>query len=394
MRRDAIKLMVETRGLQTTVYAIRDLLEGRKQENGAQYKLRAEDFSLRALWEGLVGAPEDTLPSLAQISGLLLQEAVDSTAFQVVTRMLLGSKVIEGYNSVRGVGDSLVSLMPSTRRLENIPGFTEMEGMKLVPEGMPYDDSSIGEKYVTTQAFKKGRLISITEEAVMEDQTGQLLMRAQRFGERARIDRERTIIEGIVDKNSNVYRPSGVATALYSVGNRNLCGTGSAISGFQSAVPLVDWNDLNTVEDFHAQSLNSDPQIGTSEPILWDANQLFVPKSLEGVALRIRNATEVRTGVSASATQTIYNNPKLNAFEVVSSPFIARAAVAGFQADWYYGDFKKQFVWHDIWPIQVFNQNASGPEAFERDIVARYKVRYMGGIAALDHRHVVKVKGA
>ena len=78
--------------------------------------------------------------------------------------------------------------------------------------------------------------------------------------------------------------------------------------------------------------------------------------------------------------------------EVLSSPFLdEQGGEAAY--DWYLGDFKKQFVWTEIWPVQTFLQRAESEAAFERDVVLRVKVRYFGGISAVDTVGVTKVDG-
>lgn len=62
--------------------------------------------------------------------------------------------------------------------------------------------------------------------------------------------------------------------------------------------------------------------------------------------------------------------------------------------DWYLGDFKKQFVWTEIWPVQTFLQQSDSEAAFDRDVVLRVKVRYFGGVSAVDTAFVTKVDGA
>jgi hypothetical protein len=79
--------------------------------------------------------------------------------------------------------------------------------------------------------------------------------------------------------------------------------------------------------------------------------------------------------------------------DVLSSPFIDEQ---GGQAvnDWYLGDFPRQFVWTEIWPVQTFLQKTDSESAFDRDVVLRVKVRYYGGVSAVDTVFVTKVDGA
>jgi len=393
MRRDEIKQLLETENPRRVLATIDALLEGVTLENGAKYILRPDQFSIREIWEGTVGPCEETMPS----NEVLMQEAINTTMFTNIIRMLISKSVIAAYDGLPTIGDSLVTTVKASRRIENIAGFTEAEGLKDVLEGAPYEDSSIGEKYVTTTAGKRGRLVSVTEEMIMEDQTGQLLMRAQRIGEQAKVDKEIAILSAVMDKGNAVYRPGGTPTALYSNANGNLVGDAGSITGFTAALPLVDWLTIDKLQQFHPLSISDDRQMGVAQPILWNPTQLLVPPGMQSIALRISNATEVRvttTGVASGDNRTTFTNPMKGAYTTVTSPLMLRLGIADAATAYYYGDFKKQFIWRELWPIQTFSQGRDSESAFERDIISRFKVRYFGGVNALAHQWVLKVKAA
>jgi hypothetical protein len=116
---------------------------------------------------------------------------------------------------------------------------------------------------------------------------------------------------------------------------------------------------------------------------------LLVPKNRQLTALRIVTATTVTTLTDTGNQQTEFRNPFGGAYTVLGSPFLDNVS----PDDWYLGDFRRQFLWREIWPVQVFRQTRDSDAGFDRDLVARYKVRYYGGINAVDERHVVKVDG-
>lgn len=378
-------------------------------------KVAPADFSLKELWEACVGPVSRTLSSAMRatrgLAGAELAvealtgqhaEAVGTTLFQIVTGELIARKVIEGYETTEGfIGDQLVTLMPSKVRNERVAGFTALEGPGEVPEGEPYDESTWQDKYVTTVESKKGRILSITEEAVLFDQTGQMLLRAGRLGEATRQERERVIVRGVIDADYNatagtgVFRPSGTLEALYPTdgSNYNYVGVGNTTSAsYNAAVALADWTDVDTVMTYHAQEVTDD-RAGTGRPIVWMPKILLTSVGDSQVGRRIVNATEVRTtttGAAASDTQALQANPLLGAFKPLTSPFVDEVDAN----DWFLGDFQKQFVWKEIWPLQTFRQGRDSDAAFDSDVVARFKVRYYGGINALDTVWVVKVDGA
>lgn len=382
----------------------RPLLESHVTVNGARMaRKRPEAFSFRALWEGMVGPCEDTMnmdvgrggyvEQPLRTSESLRESAIASTAFASAVGQLVALKVIEGYEAPGFVGDELVTTMPSKMRGERLVGFTSLQGPKPVGEGDSYQESTFGEKYVTTTETKRGRLLSITEEAVYFDQTGQILQRAGMLGRMAREERERRIIRGVadVDSASRVYRPSGTAAQLYSSGNTNLLST---------ATPLVDWTDIQEAFAWHAVNVKDDRETDDymgGQPITWMPTHILTARELAGVTARIFNATLALTsgadGVSAPMAP-IMNVLGAGQIKPVASPYLDAAQGADQwddASDWLIGDFPRQFAYKEIWPLQTFRAPAQNDEQFERDVVARFKVREYGDLNAIDHRLVLKV---
>lgn len=393
---------VGTRGF---AMVMADLIEGRDQLGKQVPKKKPEEFGLRALWEGLVGPCEETLPSYmstGRFNFMDIQEAVDSTAFPSATGVLIASKVIEGYDMQGMIGDQLCTVMSSKLKQERIVGFTSLEGPQEVAEGMPYQESGFGEKYVTTDTSKKGRILEITEEAVFFDQTGQILLRASRLGEMTREEREVTILAGVLDVGSGAagykdsYRPSGVASTLYSSGNQNLVSSVNA---------LVDWTDIDAALQYQATTVKDDRAIAAERlPILVTPRVLLTSRQLAGTAARILSATEHRSQPAATDASNVLisGNPVNNiapGLRALSSPLIDfLAGVTGSRysraGDWFIGDPQKQFIWQEIWPLQTMRAQANDEAQFRRDIVARFKVRYYGGFATIDTKYWLKVPSA
>jgi len=375
-------------------------------------ELKPHDFSLRQLWEACVGPTHLTLPSHAarqrvyvtdvgQLAALHSEADLGTNLFQTITGALISRRVIDAYNQADGfIGDQLVTVEPSAVKNEKIAGFTALQGPKEVLEGMPYEEASFGDKYVATVESKKGRILSITEEAIHFDQTGEFSVGRPAFGEATRLEREKTIVRGVVDADyaastSGVYRPNGTLEPLYptSGSNYNYVGAGNTVSGspYNAAVALEDWTDIDFILRYHATQVKDDrhgPETG--EPIVWMPRILLVPKAKELTALRIVTATSVIMATGDDTQRTEFRNPFGGVYTVLASPFLDALSAD----DWYLGDFRRQFIWKEIWPVQVFRQTRDGDADFDRDVVARFKVRYYGGINALDEKYVVKVDGA
>jgi hypothetical protein len=271
---------------------------------------------------------------------------VNTSLFQVVTGELVGRKVIEGYEDRTGfIGDKLVTVMPSRVRNTKIAGFRALSGPTEVAEGHPYEESTFEEKHVTTAESKQGRILSINEELLAFDQTGEIDRRARALGFYLRQERERTIVRAVTDADSGsgqyVYRPNGTGEALYATdgSNRNWVGAGNTTSAaFNTAVPLVDWTDLDHVLNYRATEVKDDRVDGTARPIVCPVKQLLVPEKLRGTARSLIHSTEIT--VTSDDQETRFANPVHGMVEVLSSPFIDEQ---GGQAvnDWYPGRFRE-----------------------------------------------------
>ena len=310
-----------------------------------------------------------------------LYEALDTTQFPKATAALIHKKVMDGYTATPTIGDMLVTTVPSSKKVETIVGFTAAEGPKQVLEGMPYEESGISEKYVTIQNRKFGRLISVTEETIMFDQTGQLLQRAYRIGEKAAYYREKEIVEAVTMVNAG-YWPSGSATSFYAAhtqGTNTVAGGGGIIS--ETSLQLI-------------KDLMDNMQDENGDYILIDSKgmALLVPPELEVEAWQMMNAINYgrRGGHYGSATTdtttTLYADnfavPNFFAgrYTVLSSPFLTTATT------FYLGDFKKDWWWTEVYPIQI-QIKKSDEDKFHRDVLAYYKVRYFGRCGAIDFTH-------
>ncbi len=399
----SVKSLIESHGASGFYHKVVELLN--------EKKLSPDDFSYTELADACGVLPKlrslqessrafDTATTPGAVNALLQESnpGVSSHLFQVVTGELIGRKVIEGYEDDAGfIGDKLVNVIPSRLRNSRIAGFRALAGPTEVSEGHSYEESSFQEKFVTTQESKQGRILSINEELIAFDQTGEINRRAMALGYYLRQERERTIVRAVTDADAangkHIYRPSGTGQDLYAANgsNRNYVGTNNTTSpDFDSAIPLEDWTDIEEVLHYRATQVKDDRIDGDQRPIVVPARQLLVPESLRGTARSIVNSTEVN--VVTGDAETRLANPVHNMLEVLSSPFVDEQGGTAAK-DWYIGDFKRQFVWTEIWPVQTFLQRSESAAAFDRDVVLRVKARYFGGISAVDTVFVTKVQG-
>jgi len=305
-------------------------------------------------------------------------EALDSSAFPKITGALVNKMVQSGYDLEYGVGDQLVTVIPSLVKDETLVGFGDDNEMKEVEEGVDYEEGSVTEKYHKIKNVKFGRVISLTKESVMFDQTGQIIARAKRLGEAAKSSKEKTIMNAVIELTSTglraAWRPAGSAATLYS--NTSTDPYTTATLDNLSGTTLADETSLTAAQALFAQF--TDEQ---GLPITVNPRILFTAVSLDPIARQICfSGQSIKLTTPAGVMQPFQGTVPL------SSVFIDQLKSA---TAWFYGDFKKQFVFTEVWPLQTY-QLKTDERKFKADVIFSFKAGYYGGCGAVSNRYVVQ----
>ncbi len=362
------------------------LVEALRLPDDNKDRLRPGDISVRELFEAFV-MPVSGLPFASRREGFvdgpsaLRESGVETTAFPSIMGEVIAQAIMEGWRYPDLIGDQLCRTVRTKNKDERIVGFGAMDGLKEVKENMPYEETGFKEKYVSPVTAKMGRILRITEEAVYFDRTGQILDQARQLGELAALNREAAILNCVCEKTSTLsYYPAGTATALYADDNSGI--DGQTNDNLCASNGLVDWSDINAAELLLAAMVD---EKGT--PLAITGRIILVPRALLHTARHLTSATELEIATATAAYMT-KSPSQFNGYRVLTSPFVAAATADS--TTWFLGDFQRQFRWTEIWPIQVLREVANSGEAFLRDTLAAFKVRYFGGCCAIDHRYVIK----
>ncbi len=332
----ALRDMYENLGDEGTTEAIQELLKSGD--------VKETDFDLREIYE-----------------------AVSSDMFPKLTGTLINSIVIKGYENQSLIGDRLATTIPSKMEVETIGGLNGFESPEEVQQGAEYNESDAGEKFVTSKNQKFGRLLSLTEETIYFDKSGEIMRRAQKFGMKAALYKERLIVNGVMDiAGYRSYHPENAETDLYSVTNSNL-NTGSPFgeTGLDTC-----WESIQGQTDSEGDPILVGP----------DNAIALVPIQLWNRAVQMQKSPNVPEG-----TENAINAYK-GTYTPLTSPFVTSAS----SSDWFFGDFKSAFGWLEVWPIQVMQQKPDSDLQFRRDLKAVFKIRLYGSLAALDPVYIQK----
>ena len=350
--------------------ALRDLVESQGGKGAHEIikkelkegTIKPSDFSLQEIWAATERDKDGRVRSI--------KEAVSSDQFPTITGEIISSTLISAYDNTQIIGDQLAETVSSKMETEVYAGFNGSENPELVLQGEEYKRRDLTEKWTSVRHEKYGTMLEITEEALFYDRTGQILMRAAGIGEKAKLYKEKQIVEGVQDVNSNVYKPSGIATAFYRTaasGDRKINSASSnpfGEAGIDAGLKLMH----NMIDE-------------NGDPILINQSNLIglFPQDLEREAKQMVRSTLVPEGTENA--ENIYKG----LFKVLTSYFVTAQSAS----TWYIGEFNKDFKWSEVWPLST-STRADSQMRFDRDIIMQLKVRYLGAITAIDDKHSYK----
>lgn len=292
-----------------------------------------------------------------------------SSAFPVIAGEMISSVIVDAYQSFPKNGLKLVRVVPSKRKVSQIAGWKAIGRLGRVNERENYPEvNPPTEKWFAINNVKHGGLLTLTRESLTFDQTNELIDRASQIGEEAARTQDEIILNTVTGRNADSYNPQGVATTLYSGGNGNLNTT--------NPLGTTGWETAD-------QALTAQVDDNTGKPI-WvfgDMPMMIVPVALKHTAWKLRNNDRGDLG-----TANLDRNPAQNAFDFIIDPY-----AAGGNTDWYYGSFKRQFRWEEIWPVETYTRvGQDTEEGFKADVIQQFKVSFYGGCGAVETRYVSK----
>jgi len=338
------------------------------------------DYSVRALFEELVPDGHEALRAMETNrrtgGGVFMEaggDAVSTATFSNIIGQITYGDVLARFDEPDLIAGNLMTTRPAiTQQQEIVAGITMIGDVAQgIGENEEYPVVGVGEQWIVMPSMiKNGFMLPITEEALIEDKTGQLMEQANGATNSLAINQEKERLNMILGTGSNSFRwKDNAAQATY--GNTH---TGFTLDNISASTALIDFTDIDAVKNLFQEM--SDPNTG--EPIVITGEMdIIVPEALETTLARIINATEVRVGaVAAGVPLTISGNPLQfgsRRYSPITSPYVSN--LTGDTTTWYVGKFKEAFEDREIWPLQLFVEDRNSHMAFSRDWVTRIKVR-------------------
>lgn len=393
MNGQSLKMLVESHGAEEVVRRLVPLF----WTSDPRERIPVREFSIREAWEALVGPVSQTLAMSRALGrrgfhAAPLVEAAQSSAFSILTGNVIAAAVQQAYDEVPSTLDRLVTPLSSKMRTERFAGIQAIGGVRDVPEGQDYPETGTTDRGTEgPEPAKRGFIFPITEETVVFDQSGQVLVRGREIGRVMRNDREKHGMYAVQDlagyksyypivngtpTQTDLYRSAAAGTEWYHK-SVNLKATNA----------LVDWTDIDA-----ALQLGGDITDEQGEKITFIANQVLVPRALLATILRIVGATQIEASsagaTTAAWTQNVTVSPNIIALlqqsggtlTPLTSPFMNDTST------WYAGDFPGQFYEQEIFPIQTVEI----PPDQRKDVITAFRVRRKSRVYANDDKGVIK----
>ena len=382
-----LKRQAELNGAEATVNHLTEALENRD--------LRPEDFSIRELAEALIPDGREWVQSMNPRHGdsMFLQEtgAVKNSSFSNITGQIVYSKVLQGFESEQFVFSGEVETVPTVFNGERVPGIGGMgDEFERVDEGQPYPLIGPSEDYIDTPATtKRGGIVALTKEAIFFDRTNRLMEEARRIGEFYGLNKEKRVIDAIIDENAGAasIRAGGHRYHWRGTSFATFFATSNQWLNQSATTALVDWTDVEALELLLAAI--TDPNTG--EPVMVLPDAIIVTPTLMHTARRIISATEIRHGPQGAtgATAVTANSPNvLDNYRILSSRLLATRLAT--DTDWFLGNVRRAVAYMENWPATVTQAPANSEDDFKRDIVMQWKVSERGAAVVQEPRALAK----
>lgn len=362
----------------------------------ARKDLKPEEVRIRPLFEAMVPDGWEFLQQWgtggfsSQLAELLEAGTVKASQFSNITGQIVYSKTLQFYDDEEFVFSKEVDTFPSQfLDMEKVAGVGRIgDEAEVVGEGQPYPYVGPVEDYIQLPpARKRGDIVALTWESLFADRTGDLLKRAQELGKFLGLNKEKRIIDAVVDENA------GAVSAAQ--GGHRLMWRGTSYATYQTSTPwdnvttsnaLVDWSDVEGAE--LTLSRITDPNTG--EPMLVNPDVVIVTKQLEYTARYILQATTVHVatgGYPTSGTPTRYEMGNfLPKYRVLTSRLLETRMAT--DTDWYLANLRKAIGYKECRPLTVEQAPADHPDNFNRDIVNQWKASEIGAACVLDPRMI------
>ncbi len=326
----------------------------------------------------------------------LLSEALNSSMFPILGQARLAGSIQAAYDDVPDVAGQFVgSLGNPNQKNPSYANLSRARGMKeYFEEGNWERKEDIDGQAVSGKRHKYATGVNITKEAIMDDQTGQLLSRATDIGRDAAEHRQQNIFETIVDINTTALYKNGSndATALY---NTTAWAKNTwPLDNMIISNPLTNYEDamekikLNLFRKKDRKGNKINVVSGRGLMLIQPANEKTckILRESNGSPGTANNDANVARGLTGDIAGT---------WDYVTSPYFDNTTTTGnIKANDYFFSYRWQDQFKELtwWPMTISTLGTGSQAEFDRDILYQYKISHAFQIIATDYVYVIKCR--
>jgi len=349
-------------------------------------KININNYRWGEMWSNLY---DIKIPVTMPIAGK--ERAVMASAFPILTGTTIIKAINNAYLDVPTIGEELVTELDDNKKVTTIAAIHNLDkNIAEVKEGDDFPEVSSDEESVEIRHKRNGRKLTISAEAIEENELADIVERTNALGQIAADWVEEQTLERVTDHHGSassaadpyVYRPNGSGTALFSA-SANTPGTRAPSGTRVQNNAFVDDTDLDGARDVLAAMKNNR---GKRINIPWSEVKLLCPNGIIAKVLKVFNSEHVPGVENEVSNYGPMGRWSLPAGRIVSSTKMDDLSTSA----WYLGAFQRQY--RRKWKLR-FEYVTLGMDTqayLDRRIAFQARIAWDCEVGAVDYVYVVQ----
>lgn len=314
------------------------------------------------------------------------QRAVMASAFPILTGNLVIAQINEAYQAVPTIGEQLVTEIDDAKKVTTIASVNALDNnVSEVKELEEYPEIGTDEAKVEIRHKKNGRRLSISREAIQENELADIVSRVNALGEIASDWIEEQTLKRVTDHDGSassaaepyVYRPAGTGTALFSA-TANTPGTRAPSGTRITSNAFVDETDMENARVRMATMRNDR---GKRIALPWSEVKILCPDAIVGKVLKVLNSELVPGVENEKSNFGPGGKWNIPANRVVSSPKMDDLSTSA----WYFGAPQRQFRRKWKLRMEYLTLGTDTESYLKRDVAFQARIAWDVEIGAVDY---------
>jgi hypothetical protein len=355
----------------------------RVQKLVASGKLKLQDF--RRLAPMFAALQDVKVPVRMDMAGIGTR-TIDAAAFPILTGTLVIAAINEAYQAVPTIGQELVTEMDDNKKVTTIAAIHEADNaVEEVKELQDFPEVGANEEKVEIRHKRNGRLLTISMEAIEENEIANIVQRVNKLGEICSDWIEEQTLKRVTDYDGSaaapaepyVYRPNGTGTALFSA-TANTPGTRAPSGTCVQNNAFVDESDLENARVRLATMKNSR---GKRMTVPQSEIKILCPDAIVGKVLKVANSELVPGVANEVSNWGPRGKWRINPDRIVTSPKLDDLSSSA----WYYGAPQRQFMRKWKLRMEYVTLGADTESYLKRRIAFQARIAWDVEIGATDY---------